>query len=67
MAEANIRQRIENWTKAFRAKDIDAIMSLYSTVSFHIRSQHHNIWYNLPNKKARTFNVNPRFLFYRSK
>ncbi len=38
MAEAIIRQRIEDWTKAFRAKDLDAIMSLYAPniVSFDI-------------------------------
>jgi uncharacterized protein (TIGR02246 family) len=38
MAEALIRQRIENWVKAFRAKDIDAVMSLYApdVVSFDI-------------------------------
>ena len=38
MAEALIRQRVEDWTKALRAKDIDGIMSLYAPniVSFDI-------------------------------
>ena len=30
MAEPPIRQRIEDWTKAVRAKDIDGAMSLYA-------------------------------------
>ena len=30
MAEADIRQRIEGGAKALRAKDIDAVMSLYA-------------------------------------
>jgi ketosteroid isomerase-like protein len=30
VAEALIRQRIEDWAKAFRAKDVEAIMSLYA-------------------------------------
>jgi len=30
MAEALIRQRVADWTKAFRAKDIDRVMSLYA-------------------------------------
>ena len=30
MAEALIRQRIEDWVKALRAKDIDRVMSLYA-------------------------------------
>ena len=30
MAEALIRQRIEDWVKALRAKDIDGVMSLYA-------------------------------------
>jgi uncharacterized protein (TIGR02246 family) len=38
MAEAVIRQRIDDWVKAFRAKDIDRVMSLYApdVVSFDI-------------------------------
>jgi ketosteroid isomerase-like protein len=38
MAEAIIRQRIEDWTKAIRAKDIDRVVSLYASniVSFDI-------------------------------
>lgn len=38
MGETAIRQRIEEWTKAFCAKDIDGIMSLYAPdiVSFDI-------------------------------
>lgn len=36
MAEAFIRQRIEDWAKTIRAKDIDGVMSLYASniVSF---------------------------------
>ena len=34
---------------------------------FHTRYNHPNILDSLPNKKAWTFNVNPRFVFYRSK
>ncbi len=34
---------------------------------FHTRYHHSNILDSLPNKKAWTFNVNPRFVFYRSK
>jgi len=30
MAEDLIRQRVENWAKALRAKDIDGLMSLYA-------------------------------------
>ena len=30
MAEATIRQRIEDWVQAFCAKDIDGVMSLYA-------------------------------------
>jgi len=30
MAEALIRQRVEDWAKALRAKDIDGVMSLYA-------------------------------------
>ena len=30
MAEADIRRRVENWTKALCAKDLDAVMSLYA-------------------------------------
>ncbi len=30
MAEADIRQRVEGWAKALRAKDIDTVMSLYA-------------------------------------
>ncbi len=30
MGEADIRQRVEDWTNALRAKDIDAAMSLYA-------------------------------------
>jgi ketosteroid isomerase-like protein len=30
VAEALIRQRVDDWTKAIRAKDIDAVMSLYA-------------------------------------
>jgi ketosteroid isomerase-like protein len=30
VAEALIRQRVEDWAKALRAKDIDAVMSLYA-------------------------------------
>ncbi|MBI3754476.1 MAG: nuclear transport factor 2 family protein, partial [Deltaproteobacteria bacterium] len=38
MAEATIRQRVEDWAKVFRAKDIDGVMSLYAPniVSFDI-------------------------------
>src|SRR5262245_65770030 len=38
MAEALIRQRVEEWVKAIRAKDIDRVMSLYAPniVSFDI-------------------------------
>ena len=38
MAETIIRQRVEGWTKAIRAKDIDGTMSLYAPdiVSFDI-------------------------------
>ena len=38
MTEAHIQQRIEEWAKSFRAKDIDGIMSLYASdiVSFDI-------------------------------
>jgi ketosteroid isomerase-like protein len=38
VAEALIRQRIDNWVEALRAKDIDGIMSLYTPqiVSFDI-------------------------------
>ena len=38
MGEALIRQRVEDWTKAVRAKDIDRLMSLYapSIASFDI-------------------------------
>lgn len=38
MAETIIRQRVEDWTKAIRAKDLDGIMSLYAPdiVSFDI-------------------------------
>ena len=31
MAEAAIRQRVEDGVKALRAKDIDAVMSLYAS------------------------------------
>jgi ketosteroid isomerase-like protein len=31
MAEAPIRKRVEDWANAFRAKDIDEIMSLYAS------------------------------------
>ena len=36
MTEAVVRQRVEDWTRAVRAKDIDAVLSLYaaSNVSF---------------------------------
>jgi ketosteroid isomerase-like protein len=36
MAEALIRQRVEDWAKAVRAKDVDRVLSLYgpSIVSF---------------------------------
>ncbi len=36
MADTLIRQRVEDWTKAVRAKDIDRVMSLYApdVVSF---------------------------------
>jgi len=30
MGEALIRQRVENWANALRAKDIDGVMSLYA-------------------------------------
>ena len=30
MVEADIRQRVEDWAQALRAKDIDAVMSLYA-------------------------------------
>jgi uncharacterized protein (TIGR02246 family) len=30
VAEALIRQRVEDWAKALRAKDIDSVMSLYA-------------------------------------
>jgi uncharacterized protein (TIGR02246 family) len=30
VAEADIRQRVEDWAKALRAKDIDGVMSLYA-------------------------------------
>ncbi|HEY2805004.1 MAG TPA: nuclear transport factor 2 family protein, partial [Gemmatimonadales bacterium] len=38
MAEAEVRQRVADWAAAFRAKDIDRIMSLYASdiVSFDI-------------------------------
>lgn len=38
MAEADIRQRVEDWAKAIHAKNIDAVMSLYASdiVSFDI-------------------------------
>jgi len=38
MSEAAVRQRIEDWAKAFRARDIDAILSVYAPgiVSFDI-------------------------------
>ena len=38
MSEAVIRQRIEDWAKALRVKDIEAVMSLYAAdiVSFDI-------------------------------
>lgn len=36
MAEALVRQRVEDWAKAVRAKDIEAVLSLYApdNVSF---------------------------------
>jgi uncharacterized protein (TIGR02246 family) len=36
MAEANIRLRVEDWVKAVRAKEVDAVMALYTpdVVSF---------------------------------
>ena len=36
VTEALVRQRVEDWAKAVRAKDIDGVMSLYATnnVSF---------------------------------
>jgi ketosteroid isomerase-like protein len=36
MTEVHIRQRVEDWAKAIRGKDLDGIMSLYSSniVSF---------------------------------
>ena len=36
MTEALVRQRVEDWAKAIRAKDLDAVLSLYATnnVSF---------------------------------
>jgi uncharacterized protein (TIGR02246 family) len=38
VAEALIRQRVDDWTKAIRAKDIDGVMSFYAPniVSFDI-------------------------------
>ena len=30
MAEADIRKRVEDWAKALRARNIDAVMSLYA-------------------------------------
>jgi ketosteroid isomerase-like protein len=38
VTEALIRQRVEDWAKALRAKDIDAVMSLYAPniISFDI-------------------------------
>jgi ketosteroid isomerase-like protein len=36
MAEADIQKRVEDWAKAIRAKDLDVIMSFYTSdiVSF---------------------------------
>src|ERR1041384_3822259 len=36
MTEALVRQRIEDWAKAIRARDVDAVLTLYATnnVSF---------------------------------
>jgi len=38
VAEAHIRQRVEDWVKALRAKDIDRVASLYTSdiVSFDV-------------------------------
>ena len=38
VTEALVRQRVEDWAKAIRAKDIDGVMSLYAPniVSFDI-------------------------------
>jgi ketosteroid isomerase-like protein len=30
MAEADIRRRVEDWAKALRTRDVDAVMSLYA-------------------------------------
>ena len=32
MAEPLVRQRVEDWARALRAKDIDGVMSLYGWV-----------------------------------
>src|SRR5438309_750591 len=31
MTEALVRERVEDWARAVRAKDIDAVLSLYAT------------------------------------
>src|SRR6266496_5167809 len=40
VTEALVRQRVEDWAKAVRAKDIDGVMSLYATnnVSFDLEA-----------------------------
>jgi hypothetical protein len=57
MAEALIRQRVEDCVKALRAKDIDGVMSLFAPniVSFSF----HSISFHPCDTSALTINVEP--------